>query len=120
VLLIKAFLEGIKKDAKTIAKGFTETFRETLLGLIEIAPTLIDVRLELLLELAYALPELLTSLVDSAFTIIVKLLSTCQTLGGRCEDRAGALNDSLAYDLDFRIRSIMHRIAVEQILKPML
>lgn len=30
------------------------------------------------------------------------------------------LDDDLAYDLDFRVRSIMHRIAVEQILKPML
>lgn len=30
------------------------------------------------------------------------------------------LDDKLAYDLDFRIRSIMHRIAVEQILKPAL
>jgi hypothetical protein len=30
------------------------------------------------------------------------------------------LEDSLAYDLDFRVRSILHRIAVEQILKPAL
>lgn len=30
------------------------------------------------------------------------------------------LNDKLAYDLDFRIRSVMHRIGVEQILKPAL
>lgn len=30
------------------------------------------------------------------------------------------LDDSLAYDLDFRVRSILHRIAVEQILKPVL
>ena len=30
------------------------------------------------------------------------------------------LSDSLAYDLDFRIRSVLHRIAVEQILKPYL
>lgn len=30
------------------------------------------------------------------------------------------LSDELAYDLDFRIRSIMHRIGVEQILKPIL
>lgn len=28
------------------------------------------------------------------------------------------LDDKLAYELDFRIRSVMHRIAVEQILKP--
>lgn len=30
------------------------------------------------------------------------------------------LDDHLAYDLDFRIRSVMHRIAVEQVLKPAL
>ncbi len=30
------------------------------------------------------------------------------------------LDDKLAYELDFRIRSVMHRIAVEQILKPIL
>lgn len=30
------------------------------------------------------------------------------------------IENSLAYDLDFRIRSILHRIAVEQILKPIL
>lgn len=30
------------------------------------------------------------------------------------------LSDRLAYELDFRVRSIMHRIAVEQILKPTL
>jgi hypothetical protein len=30
------------------------------------------------------------------------------------------LSDRLLYDLDFRVRSIMHRIAVEQILKPRL
>jgi len=30
------------------------------------------------------------------------------------------LSDELAYDLDFRIRSVMHRIGVEQILKPAL
>lgn len=30
------------------------------------------------------------------------------------------LSDKLAYDLDFRIRSVMHRIAIEQILKPAL
>lgn len=30
------------------------------------------------------------------------------------------LDDALAYDLDFRVRSILHRIAVEQILKPTL
>ena len=31
-----------------------------------------------------------------------------------------SLSDSLSYDLDFRVRSILHRIAVEQLLKPML
>lgn len=30
------------------------------------------------------------------------------------------LDDALAYDLDFRVRSILHRIAVEQVLKPAL
>ena len=30
------------------------------------------------------------------------------------------LDDKMAYDLDFRIRSVMHRIGVEQILKPAL
>lgn len=30
------------------------------------------------------------------------------------------LDDKLVYELDFRIRSVMHRIAVEQILKPVL
>ncbi len=30
------------------------------------------------------------------------------------------LSDKLAYDMDFRIRSVLHRIAVEQILKPVL
>jgi hypothetical protein len=30
------------------------------------------------------------------------------------------LDSGLLYDLDFRIRSVMHRIAVEQILKPKL
>ena len=30
------------------------------------------------------------------------------------------LSDALAYDLDFRVRSIQHRIAVEQLLKPAL
>ena len=30
------------------------------------------------------------------------------------------LKDDLAYDLDFRIRSVLHRIAVEQVLKPAL
>lgn len=30
------------------------------------------------------------------------------------------LSDSLAYDMDFRIRSVLHRVAVEEILKPIL
>ena len=30
------------------------------------------------------------------------------------------LTDKLAYDIDFRIRSVLHRVAVEQVLKPVL
>lgn len=36
------------------------------------------------------------------------------------ENHFQPLSDELAYDLDFRVRSILHRIAVEQILKPTL
>ena len=36
------------------------------------------------------------------------------------EQYLGPLTDELAYDLDFRVRSILHRIGVEQVLKPTL
>lgn len=36
------------------------------------------------------------------------------------EQYLGPLTDELAYDLDFRVHSILHRIGVEQVLKPTL
>ena len=82
--LIKSLLNGFKNNAKIIAKGLAETFKAAVQGLIEIAPDLIDVGLELLLELADSLgdemPEILSSLIDAVFNIIVKLVSNAPKL----------------------------------------
>ena len=82
--LIKSLLNGLKSNAKVIAKGLSETFKEAVIGLIEIAPDLIDVGLALLLELADSLgaelPDILSSLIDAVFNIIVKLVSSAPKL----------------------------------------
>jgi len=82
--LIKSLLNGFKNNATVIAKGLAETFKEAVLGLLEIAPDLVDVGLSLLLELADSLgdelPEILSSLVDAAFNIIVKLVTNAPKL----------------------------------------
>lgn len=81
---IKAFLDGIKKNTKVIAKGIADTFKAAILGLIELAPDFIGVGLELLLELADslgdAMPELLTGLATSAFNILVQFLTNVPRL----------------------------------------
>ena len=82
--LIKSLLSGLRNNAKVVAKGLAETFKEAVIGLIEIAPDLVDVGLELLLELADSLgdelPTIMSSLIDAAFNIIVKLVSNTPKL----------------------------------------
>lgn len=82
--LVKSLLSGLKQNAKVIAKGLAETFKEAVLGLIELAPDLIDVGLELLIELADSLadelPDIMVSLMDALFNIIVKLVTNAPRL----------------------------------------
>ena len=115
--LIKALLNGIKSNSKVIAKGLAETFKEAVLGLIALAPDLVDVGLELLIELADSLadelPDIMVSLMDALFNIIVKLVSNAPKLLAAGLKIAAALFEGILTGLTALMADIISMFGVE-------